>query len=142
MRALYNMTWPYWWLYTVRRGVVWANCPTWASVDGLDPAALITLEVEGRRRIFAALDYARTHLPGFRDAYVADTAPMVGIRQTRLLSGAYRLTPRDIGRDVASPTSSAARATTRFRTARSIRTNRPTCWWPGGATPPRPRPSV
>lgn len=96
MRALYNMTWPYWWLYTVRRGVVWANCPTWASVDGLDPAALTTLEVEGRRRIFAALDHARTHLPGFRDAYVADTAPMVGIRQTRLLSGAYRLTPRDI----------------------------------------------
>jgi len=96
MRTLYNMTWPYWWLYTVRRGVIWANCPTWASVDGLDPVALTTLEVESRRRIFAALDYARGHLPGFRDAYVADTAPMVGIRQTRLLRGAYRLTPGDV----------------------------------------------
>jgi hypothetical protein len=96
IRSLYNMTWPYWWLYTVRRGVIWANCPTWASVDGLDPAALTTLEVESRRRIFAALDYARAHLPGFRDAYVADTAAMVGIRQTRLLKGAYRLTPLDV----------------------------------------------
>ena len=96
MRARYNMTWPYWWLRTVRRGVIWANCPTWANVDGLDPAALTTLEVESRRRIFGALDYARAHLPGFRDAYVADTAPMVGIRQTRLLRGSYRLTPRDV----------------------------------------------
>jgi len=96
MRAQYNMTWPYWWLRTVRRGVIWANCPTWANVDGLDPAALTTLEVESRRRIFGALDYARAHLPGFRDAYVADTAPMVGIRQTRLLRGSYRLTPRDV----------------------------------------------
>ncbi|HYU18553.1 MAG TPA: FAD-dependent oxidoreductase [Chloroflexota bacterium] len=96
MRAIYNMTWEYWWLYTVRRGVIWANCPTWANVDGLDVGALTELEVEGRRRIFRALDYARAHLPGFRDAYVADTAAVAGIRQTRLLKGAYRLTLRDV----------------------------------------------
>jgi hypothetical protein len=96
IRARYNMTWPYWWLYTARRGVIWANCPTWASVDGLDPVALTRLEVESRRRIFDALGYARVHLPGFANAYVSDTASMVGIRQTRLLKGAYRLTLGDV----------------------------------------------
>ena len=35
-------------------------------------------------------------MPGFRDCYVIDVAPQLGIRQTRLLEGLYVVTKEDV----------------------------------------------
>ena len=35
-------------------------------------------------------------MPGFRDCYVVDVAPQLGIRQTRLLEGLYVVTKEDV----------------------------------------------
>jgi len=93
---LLGATYERWWLRTARPGVVWCNCPTFAPDDGLDPDVLTRVEVEGRERIVGALAFLRAEMPGFKAAYLLDTAPQVGVRQTRLLRGLYTVTRDDV----------------------------------------------
>jgi hypothetical protein len=96
MRRIYGGSWDEWWLKTVRDGVVWCNCPHFHGLDGLKVEDLTYVEIEGRRRIREALAYARANIPGFANAYLLDTGPQIGVRQTRLLQGEYVLTKADI----------------------------------------------
>src|SRR6185369_13068060 len=38
----------------------------------------------------------RAHVPGFGDAFISDTAPRLGVRETRRLRGRYALTGDDV----------------------------------------------
>ncbi len=96
VKHLLGGSWDQWWLLTPRRGVVWCNCPHIPGFDGLNPEHLTHIEIEGRRRFIKVLAFVRKHLPGFRDAYILDAAPQVGVRQTRLLDGEYVVTKEDI----------------------------------------------
>ena len=97
MRKIYGGSWDEWWLKTVRNGVVWCNCPHFHGLeDGLKVEDLTFVEIEARRRIREALAYARAPIPGFEKAYLLDTGPQIGIRQTRLLQGEHMLTKEDI----------------------------------------------
>ena len=62
----------------------------------LDVADQTEVEYEARRRIVRALAFARANLPGFQRAALVDTAPQLGVRQTRLLQGEYVLTRDDV----------------------------------------------
>jgi hypothetical protein len=53
-------------------------------------------DFEGRRRIYAFVDFIRANLPGFAKAHVIDVAPQLGVRQTRLLKGEYVVTKNDV----------------------------------------------
>lgn len=88
--------WDKWWLKTPLPGVVWCNCPHMSGYDGLKVADLTRADIEGRKRIEAIVDYARAHLPGFRNCFIVDVAPQLGIRQTRLLEGVYVVTKEDV----------------------------------------------
>src|SRR5215831_927460 len=90
-------SWDKWWLKTPLPGVVWCNCPHMANYDGLKVADLTRADFEGRKRIAALVDYLHAKMPGFRDCYVVDVAPQLGIRQTRLLDGVYVVTKEDVG---------------------------------------------
>ena len=96
IRAIYGGSWDYWWLRTTIDGVVWCNCPHLPNLDGLSVEDQTYVEYEARKRIFRALDYARRNLPGFERAQLVDTAPQLGVRQTRLLQGEYVLTKEDV----------------------------------------------
>jgi glycine/D-amino acid oxidase-like deaminating enzyme len=96
IKHLLGGSWDQWWLLTPRPGVVWCNCPHISGFDGLNPEHLTHIELEGRRRFMQVLAFVRQHLPGFRDAYILDAAPQVGVRQTRLLDGEYVVTKDDI----------------------------------------------
>jgi hypothetical protein len=89
-------TWENWWLKTPLPGIVWCNCPHMPDLDGLKVEDLTKAEFEGRKRIFALLEYARAKMPGFEHCYVVDVAPQTGIRQTRLLEGEYVVTKEDV----------------------------------------------
>ncbi|HUC63643.1 MAG TPA: FAD-dependent oxidoreductase [Alphaproteobacteria bacterium] len=89
-------SWENWWLKTPLPGIVWCNCPHMPDLDGLKVEDLTKAEFEGRKRIFALLDYVRASMPGFERAYVVDVAPQTGIRQTRLLEGEYVVTKEDV----------------------------------------------
>ena len=64
--------------------------------DGLKVEDLTRAEFEGRKRIYALVDFVRAKMPGFKDCFVVDVAPQLGIRQTRLLEGEYVVTKDDV----------------------------------------------
>ena len=85
-------SWDMWWLKTPLAGVVWCNCPHMTGLDALKVADQTKADFEGRKRIYALVDYARAKLPGFERCFVVDVAPQLGVRQTRLLEGCYVVT--------------------------------------------------
>ncbi|MBM3601568.1 MAG: FAD-dependent oxidoreductase [Alphaproteobacteria bacterium] len=90
-------SWDMWWLKTPLPGVVWCNCPHMPGFDGVKVEDLTRAEFEGRRRIYALLDYLRSApMPGFEKCFVVDVAPQTGVRQTRLLDGEYVVTKEDV----------------------------------------------
>ena len=96
IKAIYGGSWEYWWLRTTIDGVVWCNCPHIPNLNALSVEDQTYVEHEARKRIFAALAFARENLPGFERAQLVDTAPQLGVRQTRLLRGEYVLTKEDV----------------------------------------------
>jgi hypothetical protein len=95
-RRLLGGSWDMWWLKTPLPGVVWCNCPHLTGYDAVRVEDLTAAELEGRRRIAALVAFARAHLPGFERCYLVDTAPQLGVRQTRLLQGEYVVTKADV----------------------------------------------
>ena len=65
-------------------------------VDGADPAELTRGELVGREQAERCGAFLKQHLPGFEDAFLSDTAPRLGLRETRRISGRYRLTEADV----------------------------------------------
>jgi hypothetical protein len=53
-------------------------------------------ELEGRRLAEEAAAFVSEHVPGFADAFLADTAPALGVRETRRAVGRYVLTGDDV----------------------------------------------
>jgi hypothetical protein len=96
IKAIYGGSWEHWWLRTTVDGVVWCNCPHIPNLNALSVEDQTYVEHEARKRIFAALEFARKNLPGFQRAQLVDTAPQLGVRQTRLLRGEYVLTKQDV----------------------------------------------
>ena len=71
-------------------GVNWLNMKGPVG-DGLDVAELSSLELKHRRAIWNNLERARKKT-GAEQAYLAETAPQMGVRLTRLLDGTKKLT--------------------------------------------------
>jgi glycine/D-amino acid oxidase-like deaminating enzyme len=66
------------------------------SIDLDDPFALAEAEIEGRRQ---AAEYARfliDRVPGYERARLTGLSTQIGLRETRRIDGAYRLTRDDV----------------------------------------------
>ncbi|WP_067618420.1 FAD-dependent oxidoreductase [Alicyclobacillus acidiphilus] len=61
------------------------------DVNGLDSESLTQAEMSGRRQAWGYLEAFRQYVPGFKDAYLVQTGPAIGVRETRHVSGEYRL---------------------------------------------------
>jgi hypothetical protein len=70
--------------------------PDGSAVDGTDVDQLTHGELRGRQQALDAFTFIRDHAPGFGDSYIVDLAPQIGIRETRRIIGAYRLTEDDV----------------------------------------------
>lgn len=66
------------------------------AVDATDAGQLSAAEVEGRRQIVQYMRFLRAEVPGFEHAEVAEIAAQVGVRETRRIHGAYRLSGEDV----------------------------------------------
>jgi hypothetical protein len=61
-----------------------------------DPRALSAAEAEGRRQAYVYEAFLRAEIPGFEQAKIIGmSSPQIGIRESRRLYGAYRLTRAD-----------------------------------------------
>jgi hypothetical protein len=64
--------------------------------DASDAAALTLGEMIGREQAERCAAFLREHMPGFRDAFISDTAPRLGVRETRRIRGRYQLSQEDV----------------------------------------------
>jgi hypothetical protein len=65
-------------------------------VDASDGDELTYGELEGRVQATRLADFLRRRMPGFEEAFISDTAPRLGVRETRTVIGEYRLTEEDV----------------------------------------------
>jgi len=75
-------------------GVNWVNM-LGPERDGLDVAELTRLEMNHRRQIWKQIERLRK-TPGYERTYLVETAPQLGVRITRTLTGVKTLTRDDI----------------------------------------------
>jgi hypothetical protein len=61
--------------------------PRQSGYSALDVDDLTAVEVRSHRAMAAHLDYFKAHAPGFEDAYLMLSAPQIGVRHARRLSG-------------------------------------------------------
>ena len=64
--------------------------------SGINAQELSEAEVEGRVLVHEAMDYFTKYMPQFRHAILEQTAPCIGVRETRRIMGEYELTLDDI----------------------------------------------
>ncbi len=62
----------------------------------VDPIQLSEAEIEGRRQVWELYDFLKKHVPGFSEARLLYSGPVIGIRSSRRLKGIYRMTVQDI----------------------------------------------
>ena len=75
-------------------GVRWVNMQG-PDADGLDVAELTRLELNARRLIWKNVQSVR-NMPGYERIYLMETAPQLGVRITRVLTGEHTLTMKDV----------------------------------------------
>ena len=89
----------YWQVFTIpgRRDGLAFNCPEFfENIDATNPDDLTISQLKGKKAIFRQLMYYRKHFPGFENAYVAEIAAMVGIRESREIVTEYVMEARDL----------------------------------------------
>ncbi len=80
-----------------RKGSVAFNCPEFFDrVDGTNPEDLTLAQVNGKKAVVRQLAFYKKYFKGFEDAYIAEIAAMVGIRESREIVTDYVLTAEDI----------------------------------------------
>jgi hypothetical protein len=65
-------------------------------IDGSSEEDLTYGEMEGRVQATRLAEFLRQHMPGFEEAFLADAAPRLGIRETRKIVGEYSLSESDV----------------------------------------------
>jgi len=65
-------------------------------LDASDATELTLGEMLGREQAERCAAFLREHMPGFAEAFISDTAPRLGVRETRRLRGRYALTGDDV----------------------------------------------
>ena len=68
--------------------------PRQSGYSGLDVDDLSTVEVRSHRAMKNMLEFYRQNAPGFENAYMMLSAPQIGVRHTRRLSGVSAVTRR------------------------------------------------
>jgi hypothetical protein len=65
-------------------------------VDGADPAQLTRGEIEGRAQAERLAEFLKRRMPGFEEAFLSDSAPRLGIRETVHIRGLHALGEEEV----------------------------------------------
>lgn len=83
----------------VDRGIAMVNTTRVYDVSGLDPRDLTRAMTAGRKQLHQILNFLVSYIPGFENAFLIDSAPALGVRETRRIRGEHLLTEDDIATD-------------------------------------------
>lgn len=80
-----------------RYGSIAFNCPEFfENIDGTNPEDLSISQVKGKEAIVRQLAFYKKYMKGFEKAYIAEIAPMVGVRESREIICDHVLTAENI----------------------------------------------
>lgn len=77
-------------------GEIVVNATRMLNVDPTDPVSLSRAEAQGHRQVRQLLRFFKTYCPGFRDAFLANTASGVYARESRRIKGIKTITKANI----------------------------------------------
>ena len=77
-------------------GQVVVNTTHVGGVSGTDSTDLTKAEIECRRQVMALMTFFRTYVPGFENSYLIQTAPQIGVRETRRIVGEHVFSVADV----------------------------------------------
>jgi len=90
----------------LQRGIIFMSQPKGTHVmvnstripyfKGNDSKELSDAMVSGRKQIEATFRFMKAFIPGFEKAFIMDTASMLGIRESRRITGDYVFTEEDV----------------------------------------------
>lgn len=78
------------------KGVMMINTSRLVGFDGTDAKSVSQLMMEGRKETYELFGIMQQYFPGFRNARIKSVASQPGIRETRRITGGFRLTVDDI----------------------------------------------
>jgi len=81
---------------TTNPGVVSINATRVFEVDTTNALDLTFAEVESRRQVQQLATFLKKYVPGFKDAFLQETATQIGVRESRRIIGEYVLTGEDV----------------------------------------------
>lgn len=79
-----------------REGSAYFNMSEVAGMDGLNPYDLTAATIECRKQCWDIFEVFKKYMPGFEKAYIEQTAPAIGVRETRRIIGQYVLCREDM----------------------------------------------
>lgn len=65
-------------------------------INTLDPVVVTNAEIAQREQIPRLIDFLRRHIPGLEKCYLVETAPSLGVRESRRIVGEYQLCGEDV----------------------------------------------
>lgn len=83
-------------VFSPRTGQVYLNSANVVHVDGSNVLELSRAEIETRRQVPKIVGFYQKYVPGFKDAFLLETAPHLGVRESRRITGDYILTGEDV----------------------------------------------
>ena len=84
------------WIQTVHDSEIWFNIAHLENVDPTSAEDLTKAEIDLRHKINVLIKNFKTDIPGFENAYLADTAAQMGVRDSRRIKGVYRFSKNDL----------------------------------------------
>ena len=81
---------------TMHDGVIHFNTTRVVKHDPTDPFDVTKAELLAREQVFEIHNFLKENIPGFENSYVLSTAMQIGIRESRMVEGEYRLTVEDL----------------------------------------------
>lgn len=80
---------------TIRSGEVTVNMIR-IHGDATDVWNISECEITARHQVQEFIRFMQENAPGFENCYLIDTAPQIGVRETRRIQGLYQLTGQDL----------------------------------------------
>jgi len=78
------------------KGDVALNFTRVLDIDGTSAKDLTRAEIEARKQLVMGVEFLQKYVPGYESAYVVESGPLMGIRETRRIMGEYVLTKEDV----------------------------------------------
>lgn len=77
-------------------GMVVFNTTHVGGVSGASAEDLTRAEIESRRQMWSIVQFVRKRVPGFEESYLVQSAPHVGVRESRRVVGEYKFCAQDV----------------------------------------------